>query len=92
MLKRVNFSEWASLIVAVPKKDEQFCVCGDYKATINPSLGVDQYPLPNPEDLFVSLTGGKEFTFLDLTSAYQQMLLSEEPKQFIPCRIVSIVR
>ena len=25
--KRVNFSEWASPIVAVPKKDGQFCVC-----------------------------------------------------------------
>ena len=61
VLKRVNFSEWASPIVA-----GQFRVCGDYKATINPSLEVDQYPLPNPEDLFVSLTGGKEFTVLDL--------------------------
>ena len=59
VLKRVNFSEWASPIVAVPKKDGQFRVCEDYKATINPSLEVDQYPLPNPEELFVSLTVGR---------------------------------
>ena len=60
-----------------------FHVCEDHKVTVNPSLEVDHYPLPNPEDLFASLSGGKEFTVLDLTQAYQQMLLSEESKQYV---------
>ena len=55
-MKRVNFSEWASPIVPVPKKDGQFRVCGDYKVTVNPDLGLDQYPLPITVDLFTSLT------------------------------------
>lgn len=46
---------WAAHIVAVPKGDGQICICGDYKVTINPVLDVDQYPLPKPEYLLVSL-------------------------------------
>ena len=45
--------------------------------TINPSLEVDQYPLPNQTDLYASLTGGQKFTKLDLSQAYQQLLLDE---------------
>ena len=51
---------------------------------------MDQYPLPNPEYLFVSLTGGKEFTVLDLTSAYQQMLLSVESKRFVTINHIKV--
>ena len=58
-------------------------MCGDYKVTISESLDVDAYPLPKPEDLMVSLTGGKKFMKLDLSSAYQQMLLTEESKKFL---------
>ena len=31
----------------------------DYKVMVNSALEVDQYPLPNPSDLFASLSGGK---------------------------------
>lgn len=58
VLEKVNHSEWAAPIVAVPKKDGQVRICGDYKVTINPVLAIDQYLLPCPEDLFVTLTGG----------------------------------
>ena len=44
--------------------------------TVNPSLDVDQYPLP--EDLFATLANGKTFSELDLSQAYQQMVLEEE--------------
>ena len=65
-------------IVPVPKKDGTVRVCGDYKVTVNPSLDVDQYPLPKPEDLFATLANGKSFSKLDLSQAYQQMVLEEE--------------
>ena len=58
MLERVDHSEWAAPVVAVPKKDGAVRLCGDYKVTINPFLDVDQYPLPRPEEFFATLAGG----------------------------------
>ena len=51
--------------------------------TINPYLNVDQYPLPKPTDLMTCLTGGKIFTKLDLTAAYQQMLLDDDSSKLV---------
>ena len=77
ILCRVDHAEWAAPIVPVPKRNGGIRLCSDYKVTINQALQVDQYPLPKPSDLFASLTGGKKFTKLDLTSAYQQVPLDE---------------
>ena len=63
--------------MAVPKKDGRFRLCGDYKATVNYALTVDQYPLPKPEDLFATLSNGQEFSKLDLSQAYLQLKLDE---------------
>ena len=76
-LHKVKHSEWEAPIVPVLKKDSAISLCGDYKVTINPELKVDQHPLPNPSELLASVVGGKHFTKLDLTSAYQQMLLDD---------------
>ena len=49
----------------MPKKDDHFQICDNYKVTIiNPSLEVYEYPLLNPTDLYASLTELK-FTKLD---------------------------
>ena len=83
ILCRVNHSEWAAPIVPVLKKDGSIRICGDFEVTINPALRIDQYPLPKPSDLMACLTGGKQFTKLDLTSAYQQMLLDEASSKLV---------
>ena len=44
---------------------------------------MDQYPLPKPSELFACLTGGQSFTKLDLTAAYQQMMLDEESAKLV---------
>ena len=62
-------------IIAVPKSDGTVHLCGVYTVTVNQDLEIAQYPLPVPEDLMSSLTRGKAFMKLDLSSAYQQMLL-----------------
>ena len=78
-------SDWAAPIVPVPKSDGGIRICGDYKVTINPALEVDQFPMPTPEDLFATLAGGQAFTKLDLSQAYQQVML--EPNS---CKYVTI--
>ena len=82
ILKKVDHSVWAAPIVVVPKKDGRFRICGDYKVSVNRSLDIDQYPLPKPADLFAMLAGGQMFTKLDLTQAYQQLLLNENSQQY----------
>ena len=64
----------------VPKKDGSICICGDYKVTLNSSLEIDQYPLPKPAELFASVSGGKKFTKLDLSQAYQECCWTINPK------------
>ena len=83
ILEPVNSSEWAAPIVVVPKKDGRLRICGDYKVTINPSLKIDTHPLPKPQELFASLAGGKLFTKLDLSQAYQQMRLDDSSKELV---------
>ena len=83
VLRKVERSDWAAPIVVVPKKDGKFRICGDYKVTINRALAVDQYPLPKPEDLFATLANGKKFTKLDLSQAYQQLLLDEASSLYV---------
>ena len=44
---------------------------------------MDQYPIPKIEDLFASLSGGKKFTKLDLSHAYQQVPLDEASQPMV---------
>lgn len=83
MLEKVETSDWEAPVVKVPKKDGRVRICGDYKVTVNASLDVDQYPLPRPEDLFATLAGGKYFSTLDLSHAYNQLILEEDSRNFL---------
>lgn len=82
ILERVTHSEWASPIVTVPKPDGKVQLCSDFKVTINQVLEVDQYPLPEVEDLFATLAGGKKFTKLDLSQAYLQVELHPDSLKY----------
>ena len=79
----IKFSDWAAPIVAVPKPDGSVRICGDFKVTINPVLQVDQYPVPKTDYLFAMLGGGQKFTKLDLSHAYQQVLLDDESREYV---------
>ncbi len=87
VLTKVDHSEWAAPIVVVPKQDGNVRIYGDYKVTVNPVLAGDQYPLPRPEDLFATLAGGKLFTTLDLTHAYNQILVDEESRDLLTINV-----
>ncbi|BFZ25831.1 hypothetical protein BsWGS_28870 [Bradybaena similaris] len=80
IIEPVKHSAWAAPIVPVLKPDGTVRVCGDYKITVNTVAKADIYPLPRFEELFAKVAGGKSFTKLDLTHAYQQLPLSDESK------------
>ena len=59
IVEKVEFSEWLTPMVHVPKTDGTTRSCGDYALTANPQLNVPRYPIPLLEDVFVKLRGGK---------------------------------
>jgi hypothetical protein len=87
ILSKVEWSDWATPIVPVPKQDGSVRICGDFKGTINPTLQAEQYPdpLPRIEDIFAHLAGGKKFSKIDLRHAYHQIELEEESKKYVVC-------
>ena len=66
-MSRFNIFKWAAPIVPVLKDDSTVRICGDYKQTINQT---------SLWDLFTTLNSGEKFSKLDLSHAYQQLLLS----------------
>ncbi len=77
IIESIKFSDWVAPIAPVLKDDGTVHICGDYKLTINQAAKLETYPIPRVEDLFSMLAGGKTFTKLDMSHAYQQLLLDE---------------
>lgn len=75
--------EYATPVVPVVKKDGNIRLCGDYKTTVNPMLDTDRYPLPRVEEIFAALSGGQEFSKIDLNRAYQQVVLAEPARRLL---------
>ena len=82
-IEPIQYSEWATPIVPVMKSDGTVRVCGDYKLTVNKVSKLDGYPIPKLDDLYTKLVGGQTFTELDLSHAYEQMLVDENSKEFL---------
>ena len=78
IIEKVTHSDWERIIIVLPRKDGRFHFCGEHRVKVNPVLDTDQYPLPNP---FANLAGGQTLSKLDLSQAYQQLLLYEDPKK-----------
>lgn len=83
IVEKVKFSDWAAPIVPVLKPDKTVRICGDYKVTVNQVLDVPEHPLPTSEEIFSKLNGGQKFTKLDLSHAYQQVVLDKDSKQYV---------
>ncbi|KAK3749136.1 hypothetical protein QZH41_001124 [Actinostola sp. cb2023] len=48
IIERIEYSEWGTPMVHIPKSDGKTRSCGDYSVTLNPSLKVPQYPSSPP--------------------------------------------
>lgn len=78
IVEKVDSSDWATPIVPVMKPDGSVRICGDFNVTINHVLDVPEYPLPTTK-----LNEGQTFSKLDLTPAYNQVLLDEESRKYV---------
>ena len=71
----IAHSNWAAPIVLFRKPDGSIRICGDYKQTINRVSDSDKYHIPKTEDSFASLGKGEKLEKLDLSYAYQLLIL-----------------
>lgn len=83
IIEPVRYSQWACPIVPVMKGDGTVRICGDYKLTVNRVSSLEQYPLPKIEDLFANLAGGEKYSKLDMSHAYQQIVLDPESRECV---------
>ena len=72
IIKPIYFSEWASVIVLVLKRNGQVVIFGDFKQTVNFVLQIDKYPIPNIKSLRDAgfLLRGDECEFKNLSISY----------------------
>lgn len=82
VIEPVERSDWATPLVIARKADGGIRLCADYKVTLNKVLLVDRYPVPKIDDLFSDLSGNNYFTKLDLSQAYNQLVLSEPSRKY----------
>lgn len=73
VLRAVSFSEWATPVVAIPKRNGDIRLCGDYRSTVNQATESDTYPMPTASEVFATVAGGRFYTTLDLDRAYTQV-------------------
>lgn len=83
VLRPVETSDWGTPIVPILKKNGEIRICADYRTTINQHLVDNKYVLPNIDDIFAALCGGKYFTKLDMRNAYNQLELCSESQMLL---------
>lgn len=83
IIEPVTLSDWAAPIVPLLKSCGGVRICGDYKVPVNWVSSVAQYPIPRVEDWFAKLSGGKQFSKLDMSHAYLQVPFDTGSKKYV---------
>ena len=78
----VASSKWAAPIVPVFKEDGSIRICSDYKQAVNKAADCDKYLIQKPK-IYLLMEWGGDFTKLDLSQAYQQLLLSPRSRELL---------
>ncbi|XP_066981054.1 uncharacterized protein [Macrobrachium rosenbergii] len=78
-LIRPSYSPWSSPVVLVPKENNQFRLCFDYRK-VNNITKTDTYPLPRVDDCIDRVGMAKFISKFDLLKGYWQVPLTERAK------------
>jgi len=81
VISPIKFANMASPVVWVRKSNNGLRLCADFKATLNPRILNDSYPIPSIEQIFAGINGASCFSKIDLQSAYNQIELDEPSKK-----------
>ena len=76
-IARASQSSWSSPLHMVPKKNNEWRPCGDYRA-LNSRTLPDRCPVRHIQDFSQSLRGRSIFLTLDLVRAFNQISVAEE--------------
>ena len=68
----ISDSEWSTPLHMVPKSDDKYRVCGDFRA-LNSITIADRYPIPNINSFTQNLANKTRFSKIDLVSAFHQI-------------------
>ena len=84
-IKEIDYPDWLTNVVVVPKKEGKWRVCIDY-TNLNNACPKDSFPLPRIDQIVDSTAGQGMFSFLDAFSGYHQIPMypaDEEKTAFI---------
>lgn len=83
IITKVDTVSWGTPLVAAFKPDGSMRVCAEYSVTVNKHLVDVNYPLPRVDDVFQALQGGQKFSKLDLSNAFNQLVLDRTSKKLL---------
>ena len=71
-IREIQYPEWLSNVVVVPKKNGKWRVCVDY-SNLNDACLKDTFPLPRINQIVDATAGHQLLFFLDAYSSYNQI-------------------
>ncbi|XP_018402050.1 PREDICTED: uncharacterized protein K02A2.6-like [Cyphomyrmex costatus] len=83
IISPIKYSDWATPIVVVRKKNGKIRICPDFSTGLNESLEPNRYPLPLPDEIFSQLSNCKYFSQLDLSDAFLQIEIEEQSRHLL---------
>lgn len=82
IIEPVAFSDCASPIVPVLKKNGKMRICCDLKY-LNTQINIEKYPLPKLDEMLAVIGDNKIFSKLDLCNAYLQIPVAKKDQELL---------
>ncbi|KAL0411720.1 UNVERIFIED_CONTAM: Pro-Pol polyprotein [Sesamum latifolium] len=79
-IEKIQFPEWLSNVVLVPKPGGKWRMCIDFR-DLNKACPKDFYPLPRIDQLVDSTSGCELLSMMDASQGYHQIMLAPEDRK-----------